>query len=300
MTAPTPDAAPGTHLPDAGADAAPGADAGPGAAFRVGIVPGVNPDRWLRVWRERLADVPLALVQLAAADAESRLRAGDAEVALVRLPVDREGLSVIPLYTEATVVLVARDNVLTAADELTPGDLVDDTVLVDATLTWEDAPGERFAGARPATTEEAVDLVGAGIAVLVAPQSVARLHQRKGLAVRPVVDAPGSEVGLAWVADRYDDLVEEFVGIVRGRTAASSRGRGAAGAEPQPGAARDARPATSSRAGKPARGKASGQQQARGKQAGGASRANPRGSGRAGGTGGSGGSRGSGGKRKGP
>jgi DNA-binding transcriptional LysR family regulator len=197
--------------------------------FRVGIVPGVNPDRWLRVWRERLADVPLELVHLAAADAEARLRAGDADVALVRLPVDRDGLSVIPLYTETTVVLVARDNVLTAADELAPGDLVDDVVLVDATLTWDDAPGERFAGAGPTSTEAAVDLVAAGVAVLAAPQSVARLHQRKGLAVRPVPDAPGSTVALAWLVDRYDDVVEELVGIVRGRTAASSRGRGAAG-----------------------------------------------------------------------
>ncbi|MDM7855231.1 LysR substrate-binding domain-containing protein [Cellulomonas alba] len=238
----------------------PGTGAGGTAAFRVGIVPGVNPDRWLRVWRERLADVPLELVQLEATDAEARLRAADADVALVRLPVDRDGLAVIPLYTEATVVLVARDNVLTAADELTPGDLVDDTVLVDATLTWDDAPGERFAGAAPATTEEAVDLVAAGLAVLVAPQSVARLHQRKGLAVRPVPDAPGSQVGLAWLETRYDDLVEEFIGIVRGRTAASSRGRGAPPADEK---ARTPRPTGGGRA--PAQGRGAGKGRAPGK-----------------------------------
>jgi DNA-binding transcriptional LysR family regulator len=201
------------------------------APFRIGIVPGVNPDRWLRVWRERLADVPVELVQLEAADAEARLRGGEADVALVRLPVDRDGLAAIPLYTEATVVVVPRDNVLTAADELAPGDLVDDTVLVDATLTWDDAPGERWAGSAPATTTEQVDLVAAGLAVLVAPHSVARLHLRKGLTTRPLADAPGSQVALAWLEDRYDDLVEEFIGIVRGRTAASSRGRGAAPAD---------------------------------------------------------------------
>ena len=63
--------------------------------------------------------------------------------------------------------------------------------------------------------------------MLVLPQSLGRLHQRRGLTARIVRDAPGSAVGLAWVTDRYDDLTEEFIGIVRGRTATSSRGRGA-------------------------------------------------------------------------
>ena len=43
--------------------------------------------------------------------------------------------------------------------------------------------------------------------------------------MRTVRDAPGSSIGLAWVTDRYDDLTEEFIGIVRGRTA---------GLEPRP------------------------------------------------------------------
>jgi hypothetical protein len=40
-----------------------------------------------------------------------------------------------------------------------------------------------------------------------------------------VTDAPTSSVGLAWVRDRHTDLVEEMIGIVRGRTANSTRGR---------------------------------------------------------------------------
>ncbi|WP_034648245.1 LysR substrate-binding domain-containing protein [Cellulomonas sp. HZM] len=203
------------------------------SAFRVLLVPGVNPDRWLRVWRERLADVPLEVVVVAADEAVARLRAGEGDVALVRLPVDRDGLSVIPLYEERTVVLVAKDHVFTAVDEVSASDLADEVVVVpgDDVLVW-DCPGERFAG-DVATTPEAVDLVAAGHAVLVLPHSLGRIHQRRGVASRPVVDAPGSGVGLAWVTDRHDELTEEFIGIVRGRTAASSRGRG--GAEPSGG-----------------------------------------------------------------
>jgi hypothetical protein len=40
-----------------------------------------------------------------------------------------------------------------------------------------------------------------------------------------VTDAPVSTVALAWRKDGYTDLVEEMIGIVRGRTAHSTRGR---------------------------------------------------------------------------
>ncbi|WP_246247508.1 LysR family transcriptional regulator substrate-binding protein, partial [Cellulomonas septica] len=127
---------------------------GGGRVFRVLVVPGVNPDRWLRVWRERLADVPLELVVVEPPDAEPALRAGDADVAILRLPVDRDALSAIPLYTEETVVVAARDHVFSVAEEVAPGDLADETVVCpdDDLVGWTDAPGEPFAGGPVATT----------------------------------------------------------------------------------------------------------------------------------------------------
>src|SRR6185312_10611957 len=59
--------------------------------------------------------------------------------------------------------------------------------------------------------------------LLVVPQSLARLHHRRDLTYRPVVDAPGSGVGLAWPDAENTELMEEFIGVVRGRTANSSR-----------------------------------------------------------------------------
>jgi hypothetical protein len=63
--------------------------------------------------------------------------------------------------------------------------------------------------------------------VLLVPQSLARLHHRKDLAYRTVTDAPQSQIALSWPEGETSDLVEEFIGIVRGRTVNSSRGRGA-------------------------------------------------------------------------
>jgi DNA-binding transcriptional LysR family regulator len=93
----------------------------------------------------------------------------------------------------------------------------------DDALVWPgDRPG-RSAAVAPATTAEAIELVAAGVGLLVVPQSLARLHHRRDLTYRPLADAPGSSVGLAWPDAENTELMEEFIGIVRGRTVNSSR-----------------------------------------------------------------------------
>ncbi|MEV5431752.1 LysR family transcriptional regulator substrate-binding protein [Streptomyces sp. NPDC052701] len=203
-------------------------------SFRLAYVPGVTPDKWVRIWHERLPDVPLVLEQVPAAEACDSLLNGGADAGLVRLPVDRDVLSAIPLYTERTVVVVPKDHLVTAVDEVSPEDLADDIVLhpLDDVLAWEGLPG-RPAFERPATTADAVELVAAGIGVLVVPLSLARLHHRKDLTYRPLTDAPESSVALAWPQDATTDLVEDFIGIVRGRTVNSTRGRRQAPPQPK-------------------------------------------------------------------
>ncbi|MFH8618813.1 LysR family substrate-binding domain-containing protein [Streptomyces sp. NPDC017979] len=195
-------------------------------AFRLAYVPGATPAKWVRIWRERQPDVPLELVQVTVPAASDLLREGGADAGLVRLPVDRTFFSAIPLYTETTVVVVPKDHLVAAVDEVSVEDLADEIVLhpLDDALGWEAPPG-RPALERPATTADAVELVAAGIGLLVVPQSLARLHHRRDLTYRPVVDAPQSSVALCWPEEATTDLVEDFIGIVRGRTVNSTRGR---------------------------------------------------------------------------
>ena len=201
--------------------------------FRLAFAPGVTPSKWIGVWRERLPEVPLALLPLPVAAAEQALHTGGADVGLLRLPVDRTVMSAIPLYLETTVVVIPKDHRVAEAAEVSVEDLAEEIVLhpLDDVLAWESLPGLP-AISRPATTSDAIDLVAAGIGVLVVPQSLARLHHRKDLVYRPVTDAPQSQVALVWPEDRTTDLVEEFIGIVRGRTVNSTRGR--AETAPQP------------------------------------------------------------------
>ncbi|MEO3791321.1 LysR family substrate-binding domain-containing protein [Nonomuraea sp. B10E15] len=197
-----------------------------GDVFRLAYAPGVTPAKWAGIWAERMPGVPLSLVSVPAADVVELLRGGGADAGFVRLPVERDGLSVIPLYVETTVVVVPKDHAVTAADEVTVADLADDEVFhpLDDVLDWTTRPGLP-AFERPPTTADTIRLVAAGTGLVLVPQSLARLHHRKDLTYRPVTDAPQSQVALAWPTDRTTDLVEDFIGIVRGRTANSSRGR---------------------------------------------------------------------------
>jgi DNA-binding transcriptional LysR family regulator len=194
-------------------------------SFRLAYVPGATPAKWVRIWNERMPDVPLDLVAVSAAEAADLVREGGADAVLLRLPADRAGLHAIPLYTETTVVVVPKDHLHTAADELSTEDLAGEVVLhpLDDTLDWE--PPGRPALERPATTADAIELAAAGVGVLVVPQSLARLHHRRDLTYRPVTDAPQSRVALSWPEGETSDLMEQFIGVVRGRTANSTRGR---------------------------------------------------------------------------
>ncbi|MFI6764132.1 LysR substrate-binding domain-containing protein [Streptomyces sp. NPDC050355] len=244
-------------------------------SFRLAYVPGVMPTKWVRIWNERLPDIPLTLIGVSAAEACEVLRGGGADAGFVRLPVDRDDLSAIPLYTETTVVVVPKDHIVAAVDEVSAEDLADDIVLhpLDDTLDWERLPG-RPAIERPATTADAIALVAAGVGVLVVPQSLARLHHRKDLTYRPLLDAPASRVALSWPQEETTDLVEDFIGIVRGRTVNSSRGR-----RPTPEQPKAKRPDTGGARRKPTAGKSAGKTSrgtAGGSRGGGNKRGKPR------------------------
>ncbi|MER5678350.1 MULTISPECIES: LysR family substrate-binding domain-containing protein [Streptomyces] len=225
-------------------------------AFRLAYVPGVTPTKWVRIWNERLPGTPLTLVGVPAADAAGLLRDGGADAGFVRLPVDRTDLSAIPLYTETTVVVIPKDHAAFSVEEMSVEDLADEIVLhpLDDTLDWERPPG-RPAFERPATTADAVELVAAGVGLLVVPQSLARLHHRKDLTYRPLTGVPESRIALSWPEEKTTDLVEEFIGIVRGRTVNSTRGRPPT--PPQPKAGRAGKKSGGGAARKPAAGKTS-------------------------------------------
>jgi DNA-binding transcriptional LysR family regulator len=190
--------------------------------LRVGFVPGVTPDKWARSWRERPGRTRLRLLPLEEHAAEAGVRSGDLDMALVRLPVERDGLHLVRLYEEVPVVVVARDHPIAAFDEIDLADLAGEQLIggppaeLAATVEQLDFP--------PMTARESVETVAAGTGVVVLPMSVARLHHRRDVVHRPVRGLPPTTIALIWRVERDDELTQAFVGVVRGRTPRSSRG----------------------------------------------------------------------------
>ena len=201
----------------------------PGPAFRVGFVPGVTPDKWARIWAERMPRRSLELVPVGDRDGVALVRSGELAMCFVRLPVDRDGLHLIPLYDEQPVVMVAKEHPVAAFDEIDVTDLADEHLLQDPDTVpeWRDVATEVRDGSRYPVPEmslrEAVESVAADAGIVVVPMSLARLHHRKDVVHVPVTGVPTTKVGLTWLVDNDDARVQTFIGVVRGRSASSSR-----------------------------------------------------------------------------
>lgn len=196
--------------------------------FRVQFVAGVTPDKWVRIWAARVSEVPLEVTP-AGDDPVHDLHEGVSSMCFVRLPVEREGLHVIPLYEEVPVVVVGKDHPVAAFEEIDVRDLAAQQLVapsgsVPEWLAISDPELTVRADAMPPmSTQQAVSVVAAGSGMVIVPLSVARLHHRKDVVHRPVTGVAPSHIGLAWRIDDDDERIQTFIGIVRGRTERSSR-----------------------------------------------------------------------------
>jgi DNA-binding transcriptional LysR family regulator len=194
----------------------------PPPPFRVGFVTGATPDKWAGTWRSRRPRDPLELVPVEQETQEAGLRDRSLDMCLVRLPIDRDGLHCIPLYDELPVAVVAKDHVATVVEEVSLADLDEEQLVLPHESGW--MPSAPQLDWPPMSVRDAIEVVAGGTGVVIVPMSIARLHHRKDTAYRPVTDLPPTKVGLAWLVDNEDPRVQDFIGIVRGRTERSSRG----------------------------------------------------------------------------
>jgi DNA-binding transcriptional LysR family regulator len=198
--------------------------------FRLSFVPGVTVTKWTTEWAERHPDIPLEVRPAAEDERVSGVRDGVVDVAFVRLPIEREGLSAIRLYDEVPVVVVSKDNPLSLLEEVRLDELLGEHLVQDPDTIegWAERATEMIEAIRidqpaPEAVEDAIDLVAAGTGIAVFPHSVARLHARKDVVARPVLDLPETQIAIVWLAEETTERIEEFIGIVRGRRASSSR-----------------------------------------------------------------------------
>jgi DNA-binding transcriptional LysR family regulator len=201
--------------------------------FSLGFVAGVTPTKWTRLWAERRPDLPLEVFRTDAGEQTAVLRDGRATMSLVRLPIDGDGLSVIPLYREVPVVVTAKDHAIAALPDdaaVRLADLADEHLLQnpDDVPEWRDIATEVSGGIRRPLPkmrdlDDVMEQIAAGVGIAILPHSLARLHSRKDVVSRRVDGVAETQIALAWLTAETTDDVHDFVGIVRGRTAGSSR-----------------------------------------------------------------------------
>ncbi len=204
--------------------------------LRVGFVPGVTLRKWRTIWDERYRDVTLQVREVPQAEQRRVLDDGEVDLCFVRLPLDTDDLQLIPLYQEVPVAWSSKDHPIAVVEELSLADLAGEVLLTEV-------------------TSDAVQRAAFADAVLLVPLSVARTHSRRDMVHRPVTDADPTRIGLAWRVDNDHPWIEDFIGVVRGRTPNSSRGTALTSRDKESGsgerasAPKKARPARAARGG---------------------------------------------------
>jgi DNA-binding transcriptional LysR family regulator len=189
--------------------------------LRVGFVIGATPDKWAGAWRERRAE-RLVLVPLTEAEQEEAVRSGEVDMALVRLPIDTDGLHCVRLYDEKQVAVAGHEHLVSVADDVTLADLAEEQLVRPHASGWTPSVDQK--PWPPMSEKDAVETVAAGTGVVILPMSVSRLLQRKDVVQREVTDLPPSTIALVWLRERDGETTQAFVGVVKGRSANSSRG----------------------------------------------------------------------------
>ena len=176
--------------------------------LRVGFVPGVEPDRFLRRWKTGRRDARLELIPVPLSRQGSVLAADEVDMCFVRLPLEAQDLHVVTLWEERPAIVISTDNVLSLLDGVSEDDLAGETE-----ISAEDSDD----------AADRVAVVATGVGFTRMPLSLARLHHRKDVVHVPVLDAEPTRIALVWPRPSDDPMRQEFVGVVRGRTARSSR-----------------------------------------------------------------------------
>lgn len=166
------------------------------------------------------------------------------DVSLIRLPSKRDQHQppvgqpphhAVKLYTETVALVVEADHELAndrsiSVDELAVVSLLDYPGHLPswpAPTPWSDAAH------KPANIHAALELVSTGIGALLLPQPLARhlTHKTEHAVLTVTGEISGTEIWATWLKDRDTPEVQQLIGVLRGRTAQSSRLRRAEATE---------------------------------------------------------------------
>jgi DNA-binding transcriptional LysR family regulator len=184
-----------------------------GSRLTIGFMPGILPTETVRALRERFPELEVEVIRTSWDDQVEMVLDGRIDASFVRFPIDRRGLTVIPLFTEPRVVALPAGHPLAARASVGLVDLAALELLQDpaAVPEWRSAA----APARARTVEEKLEMVAGERGVVILPTSTALFYTRPDVVYRPVDDLPPNQVALVHEAKRETPELLAMDEIVR-------------------------------------------------------------------------------------
>lgn len=206
--------------------------------IQLGFVRGVAPSKWADRWARAVPEQPLELVPVDLHEVATARETLD--VLLERVPHGATPIGsgdmirsrhAMQLYEEKVALVVPADHELAKResvdlDELALVALIDHP---DHLAEWPKAQEWKDPSWMPKNAKKTLELVATGLGGALMAQPLARhLSEKRSHAVIPVVDGatsllPGTEIWATWRVERDGNDVQHLVGVLRGRTARSSR-----------------------------------------------------------------------------
>lgn len=188
--------------------------------FTIGFMPGITVTAAVRAFTAEHPGLTIELLRTTWDDQVEVLHDGRADVSIVRLPIDQQGLTVRPLFDEPRLAMLPADHRLAGKPSIEISDLADEHLLQhpDAVPEWRDIASElRDGRPRPVPTlhnvEEKLEYVAAGNGISILPLSTASFYTRPDVVSVPVDDLGPNHVCLAWTATRRSKVVHDFADI---------------------------------------------------------------------------------------
>lgn len=183
--------------------------------LRIAFVTGTSPQKWFRRFVER---VPVRIQTESADNPRALLDENRADMALVRVvdgdPEFPDELHRIRIYDEAWGVAFEKEHTFAIAEQIPEAELEGELVL----LTSTDA----------AELRDMLPVVATGAGIAIGPRPILRELAKKEIKSADLLDVDGvlqsrTSIWLIWPKSEDDEIRQEFVGIVQGRRAGSTR-----------------------------------------------------------------------------
>jgi DNA-binding transcriptional LysR family regulator len=172
--------------------------------------------------------VAVNLLRIYWSDQTDVLHDGRADVAFLHMPVDDEGLQLMPVRLEPRVAVLWASHPAADKQEISIVELADDPVIIQrgASPGWQAFHNvdprpdgrEPRRGPEAGNLEEKLQHVAAGRAISFLPASLAAAFAQPGIVYVPVTDIPPIKVCLGWKAENESPLVADFAACVTDAT----------------------------------------------------------------------------------